>query len=141
MGLPVQANLSMTRLEELKRERSLADQLIAQLGIRGKAMQPVAELSGGNQQKVVLGKWLKDDIKLLLIDEPTQGVDVSAKDEIHQQLLALASQGVAMVLVSSEFSELVTLSDRVLVVREGLVVKELTGNEVTEQNVVGAALG
>jgi len=141
MGLSVQENLSMTRLEELRHEGDLAQRLIAELGIRGKPHQLVSELSGGNQQKVAFGKWLKAGTKLLLIDEPTQGVDVSAKDEIHDQLLALAKSGVAMILVSSDFAELLALSDRILVMKEGRLVEELTGEAMTEDRILGGAVG
>lgn len=140
-NLPVRNNLSMTRLTELRRGGSLAEELIARLGVRGRAQQPVGELSGGNQQKVVLGKWLKDGIRVLLVDEPAQGVDVGAKAEIHAQLRALADAGVAVLLVSSDFAELVAHSDRVLVVRDGRVVKELGREQVSERAVVDAAVG
>lgn len=141
LGLPVQANLSMTRLHALRRERTLAQDLIAKLGIRGQPHQLVSELSGGNQQKVALGKWLEEGLRLLLVDEPTQGVDVGAKDEIHRHVLALAEQGTAVVLVSSEFAELVSLSDRILVMRGGRIVKELLDTDVTETHIVDAAVG
>ena len=140
-NLPVRNNLTMTRLGELRSESSIAERLIARLGVRGTAKQPVGELSGGNQQKVVLGKWLKDGMKVLLADEPTQGVDVGAKAEIHDQLRALADAGVAILLVSSDFAELIALSDRVLVMRDGQLVKELARDEVSERAVVDAAVG
>ena len=140
-SLPVRSNLCMTRLDELGQERSIAERLIAQLDVRGRPHQPVSELSGGNQQKVVLGKWLKDDVKVLLVDEPTQGVDVGAKAEIHAQLRKLADAGVAVLLVSSDIAELVALSDRVLVMRDGRVVRELGADGLTERAVVDAAVG
>jgi len=140
-ALPVGTNLTMTRLRELRNEQSIAAALIARLSVRGAARQPVGQLSGGNQQKVALGKWLKERVRLLLIDEPTQGVDVSAKEEIHGHLRELADQGVAIVLVSSDFSELVALSDRVLVMHDGRVARELVGDEISESRVVGAAVG
>lgn len=140
-SMPVSTNLTMTCLQELRNEQTIAEKVITRLSVRGTARQPVGQLSGGNQQKVALGKWLKDGIRLLLIDEPTQGVDVSAKEEIHGHLRELADQGVAIVLVSSEFSELVALSDRVLVMQDGRFVKELVGDGVSEGEVVGAAVG
>lgn len=140
-NLPVKNNLTMTRLNELRSENSIAENLIARLGVRGHARQPAGELSGGNQQKVVLGKWLKDGVTVLLVDEPTQGVDVGAKAEIHDQLRALAESGVAILLVSSDFAELVALSDRVLVMRDGRLVKQLPRDQVSERSVVDAAVG
>lgn len=140
-GLPVQANVSMTRLSEVRGERKLAQRVIDRLQIRARPEQPVSELSGGNQQKVALGKWLKDDIRVLLVDEPTQGVDVGAKEEIHRQLCDLADSGVGVLLVSSEFAELIALSDRILVMREGRLVEELVGGGLAEVDVVAAAVG
>lgn len=140
-GLPVKVNLSMTQLDRMSSERKLAARIIDRLSVRGRSEQPVSDLSGGNQQKVALGKWLKDDVRLLLVDEPTQGVDVGAKKEIHRELLELADQGVGILLVSSDFPELLALSDRVLVMREGRIVEELVGDDVTEARVVAGAIG
>jgi len=139
--LSVRTNLTMTRLRELRAERTIADELIARLHVRGRANQPVNELSGGNQQKVTFGKWLKEGLRVLLVDEPTQGVDVGAKDEIHQQLLTLAKTGVGILLVSSDFAELLLLSDRVVVLREGRQVRELEGAGLSEEAIVTTALG
>lgn len=140
-ALPVKVNLSMTRLKEMRSERHLAVRMIERLQIRGGPDQAVRELSGGNQQKVALGKWLKEGLRLLLVDEPTQGVDVSAKEELHRQLRELADQGVAVLLVSSEFPELLSLSDRILVMRAGSIVMELPGGAVGEEELLAAAVG
>ena len=86
--------------------------------------RPVRTLSGGNQQKVVLGRWLLEECSVLLLDEPTRGVDVGARSEIYALIRSLSERGVAVVVVSSEMEEVLGLSDRVLVIREGLVVHE-----------------
>lgn len=140
-NLAVKANLTMTRLGDLREEPSIAASAIQRLSIRGKPEQPVYQLSGGNQQKVALGKWLKDDVLLLLVDEPTQGVDVGAKDDIHAQLLALAAHGIGILLVSSDFPELALLSDRVIVMRQGRFVAEMQAGDVSEELIISAALG
>jgi len=93
--------------------------------------QPVLALSGGNQQKVVLTRWLISGTRVLVLDEPTAGVDVASKLEIYQALLDLAEQGMAVVVVSSDYEEIACLADRVLVMREGQVVAELDGEQAT----------
>jgi ABC-type sugar transport system ATPase subunit len=93
---------------------------------------PIRYLSGGNQQKVVLAKWLRAGADVLIFDEPTQGIDVGAKDEFYGLMRDLAAEGRGVVFISSEFSELVQNCNRVLVMREGHLVGELTGEEVTE---------
>lgn len=100
----------------------------------------VSALSGGNQQKVVLGKWLSANPSVLILDEPTRGVDVGAKDEIHRQICELTDRGVATLLISSDLPELLQLSDRVLVMREGSISGELLRDEATEQAVLQLAL-
>lgn len=96
------------------------------------ARLPLRTFSGGNQQKVVMGRWLRIDPQVLLLDEPTQGVDVGAKAELHRQILAASARGTAVVVSSTDVEELVTLSDRVLIMRAGRVAEELTGERVTE---------
>jgi ABC-type sugar transport system ATPase subunit len=96
----------------------------------------VANLSGGNQQKVVLARWLAVRPKVLIVDEPTRGIDVGAKAEIHEFLRLLARQGTAIVFVSSELPEILLLSDRILVMRDGRLVAEAAG-ELTSQEMVG----
>ena len=101
----------------------------------------VGLMSGGNQQKVVVGKWLMRDLKLLIVDEPTAGIDVGAKDEIYGILEDLARQGVAVILVSSDLQELIRVSHRILVMRKGSVVKEFNSGSVTQSMVLEAASG
>ena len=98
--------------------------------------RPVRNLSGGNQQKVVLARWLLRDCRVLLLDEPTRGVDVGARSEIYALIRSLSERGVAVVVVSSEMEEVLGLSDRVLVIREGLVVHEGPADEIDEHRVL-----
>ena len=101
----------------------------------------VGVMSGGNQQKVVLGKWLMRDLKLLIVDEPTAGIDVGAKDEIYSILEKLASEGVAVIVVTSDLQELLRVSHRILVMRKGNIVKEFKNVEVTQSMVLSAGQG
>ncbi|MEZ6059529.1 MAG: sugar ABC transporter ATP-binding protein [Planctomycetaceae bacterium] len=104
-------------------------------------MQIVQNLSGGNQQKIVLGKWLALNPKVLLLDEPTRGIDVGAKQEIYQLMDELAGQGMAILFVSSEMEEIIGMSDRALVMHEGRLTGELSRTELTEENVMQLATG
>lgn len=101
----------------------------------------VQNLSGGNQQKVVLAKWLCTDSDFLIFDEPTRGIDVGAKEEIHNLICRLASDGVGILMISSDLPEILTLSDRVYVMREGKIVKELSGTKATQEEIIGYAAG
>jgi ribose transport system ATP-binding protein len=97
---------------------------------------PVQKLSGGNQQKVILAKWLALDCQLLILDEPTKGIDVKAKSEIYKLMRDLAAQGKAILFISSEFPELIGMADRVLVMNRGHIVKELKGEQITKENIM-----
>jgi ABC-type sugar transport system ATPase subunit len=99
----------------------------------------VGRLSGGNQQKVVIGKWLSRQPRVLILDEPTRGVDIGARAEIHRLIRRLAADGVAVIAISSEAEELPELCDRVLVMAEGRIVRELAGAEITRANIVQAS--
>jgi len=103
--------------------------------------QPVKDLSGGNQQKVVLSKWLLTQPKVLILDEPTRGIDVGAKAEVHRLMRELADGGLGILMVSSDLQEVLTISDRVLVMREGRLVKGFEPGEATQENVMLAATG
>ncbi len=94
------------------------------------------DLSGGNQQKIVIGKWLTRDLKVLIFDEPSRGVDVGARAEIHKIIRELAAKGVAVIVISSEVEELPGLCDRVLVMAEGRIVGELTGQDITKESII-----
>ena len=124
--------------QELER----AEKAIATLNIKpANPEHLVGNLSGGNQQKVVVGKWLIRDLKLLIVDEPTVGVDIGAKEEMYQTIERLAAQGVAVLVVSSDLPELTRLSDRIIVLRKGRIIKEFTEGVVTEEEVLRAASG
>ncbi|MDD2458578.1 MAG: sugar ABC transporter ATP-binding protein [Eubacteriales bacterium] len=121
-------NVIQKYLQDLRIKTSSADAL-------------VSSLSGGNQQKVVLGKWLATKPKLLILDEPTRGVDVGAKSEIYAIINQLASEGIAIILVSSELPEIINMSDSVCVVRNGQIVKQLGRTELTQENIMLYATG
>jgi ABC-type sugar transport system ATPase subunit len=101
---------------------------------------PAETLSGGNQQKIVLGKWLAHKPKLLILDEPTRGVDVGAKAQVHRIVRELAENGMATLVISSEMQELLSLCDRLLVVRDGRIVGELSCATATQEEVLALAL-
>jgi len=122
-------------------ERDNAARQIERLGIRcASALSPVRTLSGGNQQKVVLGRWLARELRVLLLDEPTRGVDVGARRELYALLYELAAAGLAILLVSSDLPEVLGVSDRVLVMREGALAAEFTRQDATAERVLAAAL-
>ena len=141
----VATNVTATRFKTVaprgvldpRRERKIVDGYIKRLSIRtsGSAAR-VRSLSGGNQQKVIFAKWLHAECRILLIDEPTRGVDVGAKREIYQLLRDLADRGVAIVMVSSELPEILGMSDRILVMREGRVSAELARDEASEERIM-----
>jgi rhamnose transport system ATP-binding protein len=107
----------------------------------GRLTDSVSTLSGGNQQKVVLAKWLSRAPRVIIVDEPTRGIDVGTKAEVHRLLQSLASEGVAVLVISSELPEVLLLSDRILVIREGRLVEEIAGADATEESVIAAAAG
>ena len=112
---------------------------MARLGIRcSSPEQPIRELSGGNQQKVLLARWLCTDPKLLILDEPTRGIDVGAKGEIQALIRELAMDGLAVLMVSSEIEEIVEGADRATVLRDGRTVAALAGADLTEERVLDA---
>jgi rhamnose transport system ATP-binding protein len=123
-------------------ERQLADDAVAQFSIRTAGIeQIVGKLSGGNQQKIVLGKWLATNPRVLILDEPTRGIDVGAKAEIHRIMGELAKQGLAILMISSELPEVLGMSDRVLVVREGRIAAEFSRADALPERVGAAMMG
>jgi rhamnose transport system ATP-binding protein len=125
-----------------RRERALARRFMEQLRIKATSpAQVVRGLSGGNQQKVVLSKWLAAEPSILILDEPTHGVDVGTKADVHRTISHLAAQGLTILLISSELPEILGMSDRVLVMREGRLVAEFTRAEATQERVIEAAAG
>ena len=125
-----------------KLERSLANRFVEQLAIKIPGIEyPISSLSGGNQQKCLIGKWLSLAPKVIIMDEPTRGIDVGAKREIHALLRQLAESGVGVIVVSSELPEVIGVSDRVAVMHEGCLAGFLEGEEVTEENIMKLASG
>jgi rhamnose transport system ATP-binding protein len=149
-SMSISQNATMAVLPELtpagilrpRRELALTRRFIEQLRIRAtSAAQPVRSLSGGNQQKVVLSKWLAAEPRVLILDEPTHGVDVGTKADVHRTISHLATQGLTILLISSELPEVLGMSDRILVMREGRLVAELSRENATQERVVEAAAG
>ena len=125
-----------------KEQDDLVERFITRLNIKASSPdQPVGELSGGNQQKVMLARWLCLEPKVLILDEPTQGIDVGAKAEVQQLIAELAEQGLGVVMIDSEPEEIIEGSDRAVVLREGTVAETLSGEELTEQDLVRAIAG
>jgi ribose transport system ATP-binding protein len=125
-----------------RRENEDTREMIDRLKIRTPGGEQIVQyLSGGNQQKVVIGKWLALGPKLLLLDEPTRGIDVGAKQEIYTLMEQLAENGVGILFVSSEMEEILGMSDRTLVMHEGRITGELSRSELTEQAVMQLATG
>lgn len=121
--------------------RSMSGQLISKLGIKtGSPDNPASALSGGNQQKIVLGKWIHQNPSLFILDEPTRGVDVGAKSEVHRMIIELAKQGSAVLLISSELPEILSLSDRILVIAKGHVSGELAREEANQEKLLKLSL-
>ena len=124
------------------RATTRTESLARDLGIRCRTIeQSVDQLSGGNQQKVVLGRWLQRDCRVLICDEPTRGVDIGAKQEIYRLLEQLAERGVAILFVSSEMEEVLSMPDRVLVMHEGQLTGQLRRDELSEEAVMQLATG
>lgn len=143
MTLPkLRAYRSRFGLMDTRAERATAETYRDQLDIKAASLaQPVGVLSGGNQQKTMLAKWLNTEPELLILDEPTRGIDVRTKADVHRLVDELARAGIAIVLISSDLPEVLAMSDRVLVMREGLQMDELSGEEATEERVMAAAVG
>jgi ABC-type sugar transport system ATPase subunit len=142
LGMRALANVTLPTLATRARhgwiragaERALADEAFTRLGVRPPDLgQPTAGLSGGNQQKLVLAKWLAARCRVLILDEPTRGVDVGAKAEIHALIAELAAEGTGLLVISSELPELIALSTRLLVLRDGHVVGELARAEADQE--------
>jgi ABC-type sugar transport system ATPase subunit len=124
------------------RERALAARFVADLRIKTPGIERlVAQLSGGNQQKVVLAKWLATEADVVIMDEPTRGIDVGAKVEIYELMNQLTARGAAILMISSELPEVLGMSDRVLVMRLGRLVAEFDAAEASQERILQAALG
>ena len=124
------------------RERALVEKYVAQLDVKTPDIDSiVGTLSGGNQQKVILGRWLNASPKIFILDEPTRGIDIGAKVEIYKLLDRLAGEGVAIIMISSELPEVLGMSDRILVMREGAIVAEFTRETATREAIMEFATG
>lgn len=150
IGLNVRENLNLTTLGQLFRrgripariDRRQAAEISRKMSVKAPSLEaPIEALSGGNQQKIVLGKWLQTDPAVLLLDEPTQGVDIAAKAEIHHLVDEAASRGVAVLVCSSDEAELERLCDRAVVLRHGRVMREFNGDEIQTRRLVHTSLG
>jgi len=148
-GLTVARNVALPHGRRLARlgvlprrcEVALAGPIAEELRVKATATQPVRLLSGGNQQKVVLGKWLAGDVRLFIFDEPTRGIDVGAKVEIYNLMNRLTGRGAGILMISSELPELLGMSDRILVMHRGRIQAEFDAADATEERVLTAALG
>jgi len=141
IGLPSLARFSRFGLVARRRLTATAFRLMQELGLRPLDVErPIGTLSGGNQQKAIIGRWLAAASQVLLFDEPTRGIDVGAKVEIYAVIERLASEGRAIVVVSSEMSELLRVSDRVLVMREGRIVANLPRAQISEEQILAHAI-
>ena len=124
-----------------RRETSLANEMVEALRVRTRSVEEqLGRLSGGNQQKVVVGRWLLRDVPILILDDPTAGIDVGAKDELYHLIAGLTAKGTSVIMTSSELPELLALSDRILVLHHGRAVGILGGDQLTEANVIRLAV-
>ncbi len=141
LGLVTMRAATHGGLVDLKGQRAAAARIAEQLGVRMAGLgQHVRTLSGGNQQKVVIGKWLLADTKVLILDEPTRGIDVGAKVEIYQLVNELTAAGAAVLMISSDLPEVLGMSDRVLVMAQGRIAGELSADEATQDSVMALAV-
>jgi rhamnose transport system ATP-binding protein len=150
LEMPIAANMTLAILDRIsklkfldfKSEKKIAVDFAARLSVKTSAtFAPAGALSGGNQQKVALARWLATDPRVLILDEPTQGIDVGAKSEIHRLMLNLAEAGMAIIMISSELPEILGMSDRIAVMRGGTVVGVMERGEATQQKIIELGLG
>ncbi len=150
LGMSVRKNLSLSTLPAISSwgfirehaERTRAQEMVQALHVRTPGIEtPVSQLSGGNQQKVVISKWLETHPKVLILDEPTRGIDVGAKVEVYRLMENLAEEGAAILLVSSELPEILSMSDRILTIADGRLTAEYRRGAVTQEEVLDSAIG
>jgi D-xylose transport system ATP-binding protein len=152
LGQPVTFNTTIASLQTIStrligvinagRERAVAERYVAQLDIKTPDIDAnIATLSGGNQQKVILGRWLNASPKIFILDEPTRGIDIGAKVEIYRLLNQLAEEGVAIIIISSELPEILGMSDRILVMSQGAIVAEFAREDATRETIMEFATG
>lgn len=150
LPMSIVANTTLATLPKFSRggwrrgdlERQAASRLAQSLRLRAASLEmPVGDLSGGNQQKVAIAKWLETEPRLLLLDEPTRGIDIGAKRDIYQLMDEWTARGISILLITSEMAELLALADRILVLHRGKITAELAGAEATSDAVLAAAMG
>ncbi len=150
LDFPISANITLASLKKLSsllgmdfgKEKQIAADYTRRLGVKTPAIyNAVSTLSGGNQQKVALSRWLMTQPSVLILDEPTQGIDVGAKAEIHELMVELAGQGVAILMISSELPEIIGMSDRIAVMNGGTIAKIFDREDATQDNILAVALG
>jgi rhamnose transport system ATP-binding protein len=150
LDLPISANITLASLKQIsgfagmdfEKEKEIAVSYTRRLAVKTPAIyNAVSTLSGGNQQKVALSRWLMTTPSVLILDEPTQGIDVGAKAEIHELMMELAEQGIAILMISSELSEILGMSDRIAVMSGGTIVRIFDRGEATQDKILSVALG
>lgn len=142
IALPIQSLVRKGLFVDVTKENAIADEFIENLHVKTTGRSQQARfLSGGNQQKVVLAKWLASNPRILVLDEPTRGIDVSAKAEIYALINNLTAQGMAILLVSSELPEIMGISDRIIVMHDGEITGEFQREEFSEQSIMTCAIG
>lgn len=149
-ALSIAQNISLPQLSTLNangvlndaKEWALAEEYARRLQVKAFSWkQAVETLSGGNQQKVVIGKWLATQPQVIILDEPTKGIDIGSKAAVHQFMSELVAQGLAVIMVSSELPEVMSMADRVIVMHEGLMVAHYRAGEASAETIVSAASG
>lgn len=138
----LQAKQGIFRFISMKQQIKIANKLISSLQIKTPGVNsPVGQLSGGNQQKVLLARWLATNPSILILDEPTRGIDVGAKLEIMEQILDLSKEGIGIIFISSEFEEIIRCSNKVVVLKDKKVIGELRDEEMTEDHIMSTIAG
>ena len=149
MGMPVDQNITVVGLDSigkiflnLVKEKNLASEYVNRLNIKTPSLnKEIQFLSGGNQQKVVIAKWLFKGVDILIVDEPTHGIDVNAKTEVYELFTELAASGKSIIMISSEMPELISLSDRIIIIRNFEISKVLEKDEINEENILSGFMG
>ena len=150
LRLSILNNMTMVKISEInhlgfidkKTQRSLADQYVKEIRVKTPSVNQLAgNLSGGNQQKVVIAKWLMENPDILILDEPTRGIDVGSKAEIYEIIYEIAKKGASVIVVSSELTEILGICDRIITVAEGKITAEFSGKTATDKEILAAALG
>jgi ribose transport system ATP-binding protein len=145
LGQEVYKNSTAIQIDKMKsngfintnKEIDFAEKAVDQLSIKvNNVGQKVRELSGGNQQKVVVSKWLGQDLDLIIYDEPTKGIDISAKEDIFRNIEDLSEKGIGVIFISSDIEEVIRISDRVLVVRDGTIIDTMKNDNITVQDIM-----